>query len=362
MLHSKCASSAMYGVIVVYVYGSLSAFVVTVSSAAASTVVSGLDRAGVAADTDHVYKICLLAAFFLACHLCFGDLQKTKVFTVYIMIARLIAVIFVLMVAIQRSWEVISTQGFKTVAGRIPVWEPSGFGVLFGNCVYLFAFHHILPSLMAPLEHQNQAPCVAASAYGLVWVVIMLLSITALLAFSDQTPGSTCSKKPGGHWCSVQPFYNQNFGPLDWGFGAIGLFILAYPSFAIATIPANAITLRNNLGKFLGAPAPDPNNPWTCSNILLTLAVLTPPFTVAFITHDIQTIVKYVGGYMGITTSYLLPFILIIQGRRVLCLSKQDRKVQWFLKSPFANTLGYIFVFSFYCASFGLVTKQLFFS
>eukprot|EP00439_Symbiodinium_sp_Y106_P086181 s218_g31.t1 len=183
----------------------------------------------------------------------------------------------------QYEWSAqrFSAEGFTNVVQSIPMWKPEGFVSVFGNAIWMGCLHHYLPSMISPLEPQREAPGNLGHQPG--------ICATALVAWHSET-NSECSSDPGGHYCKIQPLYNLNFAPLAWGDGVVALFLLAYPAMAIAAIPIAVITTRNTLGQWLGIPPPDPESPYTTSNILLTLSVVVPPFTVALITTDVQAL------------------------------------------------------------------------
>mmetsp|Transcript_59780 Transcript_59780/g.142282 ORF Transcript_59780/g.142282 Transcript_59780/m.142282 type:complete len:517 (+) Transcript_59780:127-1677(+) len=350
LVHSKLSSKLIYLSIVLFIYGSLSAFVVTVNTSLANTIATGWGRYGPESaaqlDPDHLYPFCLVASFVLAFLLCLGDLQKTKKFTVMVMIIRFIAMSIMFVAAMQAlaRAEEAAHMDFSTAAEDLKTWDASGLGAIFGNSVYVFTLHHALPSMIAPLEHQGEAPQVLFCSFTVVVMLMVLLSVTAMLAFGED----------------VRSFYNLNFAHMSWFFGIVGLFIVAYPTFAISTIPTNAITLRNTLQRLLHAPPTDPDQPLTFWNLLLTALVLLPPFTVAFITRDIQVLIKCVGGYFGLTVSYALPLVLVIFGRRRLVEIVEKSNFDWgALKSPFGNTFMYMIVASFYLLA---LIRQMFFS
>merc|ERR1711920_975724 len=132
---------------------------------------------------------------------------------------------------------------------------------------------------------------------------------------------------------------------------------------AIASIPIAAITTRNTMSRWLGIALPDPDQPFTASNVAMTLVVLVPPSAVALITKDVQSVIKYVGGYAGLTVAVICPLILLVSSRRKLRLNiAEEKRRDRPLKSPFGNLCGYACVVLFYLVALALVTKQLFFS
>jgi len=336
LLTNVVAVKLVYLAIILFIYGSLCAFVVTVNTSLANTLVQATKwTKQQPMQIDDFYPCCLILTFLIAFKLCLGDVQKTKTFTMIVMIVRFIAMVLMLSAAFERV--VHEEMDIFDAVSDLPQWNTERFSIVFGNCVYVFSLHHCLPSMIAPLKHQGDSPCVVFIAFAIVVLLMVMLSATAMLAYGTE----------------VQSFYNQNFEHLNWLHGSIGLFILAYPTMAISTMPASAITLRNTLGKLLGALPPDPDAPVSVATMLLTAGVLVPPFGMAYITRDITVILKYTGGYFGLTVSYALPLVLVIYGRRRLSTMTNPASFTWRLKSPFANWPTYAAVLGFYALSLG---------
>jgi len=116
------------------------------------------------------------------------------------------------------------------------------------------------------------------------------------------------------------------------------------------------------MGRWLGVTPADPEAPYTRTNILMTLSVLVPPFGIAYLTKDVQQVIKYVGGYAGLTVAILCPMVLLVRCRQVLALDDGELAgVKRPLKSLFGNRWGYVAVTIFYVVSLTLVTEKLFF-
>ena len=88
--------------------------------------------------------------------------------------------------------------------------------------------------------------------------------------------------------------------------------------------------------------------------------ILTRPIS-GQVASGVQTPLRYVGGYAGLSVSFLCPMILLIRCREILNL-RRDNDVARPLKSPFANRMGYTAVTSLYIFALYMVTKRLFFS
>jgi hypothetical protein len=248
------------------------------------------------------------------------------------------------------------------VFGAIPTWNAQYSTDVFGNAVFMFCQHHMLPSMVAPVDPQKRFPVVIGVSFLLIYVFSCAVNITALAAWTQET-ASTCAAKAGGNFCVVQPMYNLNFAPLDWLGGFVGIFIVAYPAMSTANFPVQAITTRNTLNLLLGWQPLDPAKPFAPKNLGLLLAVLVPPFAVALITTNVQLMIQYVGGYAGLTIGFFFPMAMLIKGREAMGLTGgNDPDNARPLVSSFGNIGGYVLVSVFYISALAIITKRLFFT
>jgi hypothetical protein len=348
---------------------------VTVNKSLRGTACSTVDLAsgGVHQCDEHsetlIYKCSVVVTFFVVLPLCFADIQKTKRFTMGIMVVRFIAIACLLLISSIFAGRRIHREGWPAVQSQLPLWNTEAFASVYGNAVFLYGLHQYLPSMVSPLEDQKRAPWVILSAFLICYVIILSVCALAMVAWGGEEHDS-CSTYPGGHFCRIQDIYSLNFAPVSQGHGVVSLFLVTYPAMAVASIPIAAITLRNTLGRCLDLPPADPNKPYTKSNIAMTLGVLLPPFMVAFFTENVQAVIKYVGGYAGLTTATFFPVLLVWRGRRMLEQSVTERETDATplrddrnrpLKSPCAGCGGYAVVMTFYLVSLLFITKQLFF-
>jgi len=147
----------------------------------------------------------------------------------------------------------------------------------------------------------------------------VVLCLLALWAF-DHEQWKSCPDTPS-HPCSIQELFNMNFASLDEVWAA--KFIVLYPVQVVSVFPLVAITLRNNLKTLFGtAPALEAGKGFDMANLLLTILTVGPPFIVAFLTRDVQIVMKYIGGYFGFMLMLLVPSLLVLFGRRKLAATK----------------------------------------
>lgn len=357
----KVVSLCMYTIILAFTIGTILGLTVLVNSSLAQTICQSMKllEAG-ACDSHAVYQRCVLGTFICTLPLCFADLQKTKIFTCIIMASRLLALAIMLVVSYQMCIARVQDVGLATALSRIPLWNPAGFVPVFSNAFFLFCIHHYVPSMMAPLDPQEKAPCVASGAYLTIAILVVTLCAAALVAFSPES-GGACAASDWGQSCQILPLYNFNFSFLTWGGGTVALFLVAYPSLGLASLPVAVITTRNTLSKVLGLPATSSDKPFTRSNLLLTVAVLSLPTLVALVTEDVQAVVKYTGSYGGLSVALLCPVLLLVKFRTALHLDKAEADYPRPLKSLFAGPVGYVAVLIFYVLALVLVTVKLFF-
>lgn len=355
LFKQKALIGMVYGVMVAQMYGSNTVLCVIVNKALSHAIASVVGMCGGTADEHTIYKICVIAIFCVVFPLCLADLQKTKKFTFMIMILKFLAMFLFVVVSFQKSVVAWQLEG-NAIFQRIPMWDGDFATLVFGNSVFLFCQHHMLPSMTAPMQPQEKIPLVIGGGFVLIAAFSCLINFTALVAWNSET-ADICSSEAGGNWCAIQPMYNLNFSPLGWLHGLVGVFIVAYPAMSTANFPVQAITTRNTLSLLLGMEPSDPAKPFAASNLLLLLVVLVPPFAVALLTTDVQTMIQYVGGYAGLTIGFLFPMLLVIYGRRLKAASGAIP-----LESCFSNYVGYCITTVFYFGAVGLVTKKLFFA
>lgn len=362
LLNNKLFSGLVYLVVVLHMYGANTVLVVLVNKALSHATVSVMSMFGGFADESMVYRVCLIVTLCVIFPLCLRDLQRTKKFTLYLMVFKFTAISLFMIVSTVKAVERVQAEGASAVFSAIPTWNMDYVALVFGNAVFLFCQHHMLPSMVAPVQPQDKIPHVIGVSFILISLFSCAVNATALLAWSQETEAD-CSATAGGNYCIVQPMYNLNFAPLDWFGGALGIFIVAYPAMSLANFPVQAITTRNTLNLLFGFEPLDAAKPFTVQNLGLLLAVWIPPYAVAFITTDVQTLIQYFGGYTGLTIAFLFPMALMLGGRRKFGLSRcggndEARPLQ----SYFGNVGGYCLVALFYVVALGMVTQKLFFT
>jgi len=357
LFKQKVLIGGVYGVMVAQMYGSNTVLCVIVNKALSHAVESIMQMCGSTADENRIYQISVIVTFLVVFPLCLADLQKTKKFTAVVMTLKFIAMALFVIVSAPKVFVVWQQEG-ESIFEHIPMWNSDYATLVFGNSVFLFCQHHMLPSMTAPVQPQGKIPLVIGTGFLLITLISCLINITALLAWTSES-AATCSAEAGGHFCAIQPMYNLNFAPLSWLHGFVGIFIVAYPAMSTANFPVQAITTRNTLTLLLGLEPTDPAKPFAAQNLILLLAVLMPPFAVALVSTDVQTMIQYVGGYAGLTIGFLIPMLLVIYGRRLKDATGSESIP---MKSCFANHIGYSVTFLFYLVGIAVVTEKLFFT
>ena len=55
--------------------------------------------------------------------------------------------------------------GLTPLLDSLPMWDASAFPLVFGNTVFMFCQHHMLPSMVAPVSPQVEIPRVLFIAF-----------------------------------------------------------------------------------------------------------------------------------------------------------------------------------------------------
>jgi len=139
-----------------------------------------------------------------------------------------------------------------------------------------------------------------------------VLCMTALFAFGDATLAS-CQPTPGPP-CKLQSLYTLNFE--SYAVHPIAVFLALYPVLTLSTnFPLISITLRNNLMGLI---------PWGKDmrgrHIIFALAVVIPPFAIAYATRDVLLLVSITGSYAGLGIMWVIPAFLVMYSRKKLHL------------------------------------------
>jgi len=175
---------------------------------------------------------------------------------------------------------------------------------LFGVCVYSFMCHHSLPSMITPIRDKKRVSLLLRVDYLLILGFYILLSLTAVFAFTHIPDLYTLTFEPSK---CPNP---DNPAPAFFQY-----FLALFPVFTLSTsFPIIGITLRNNLqtlfltdGKIY---------PFLIRRVLFPLLVLLPPVAVALATNQVDILVGITGSYAGSAIQYFIPVALVYCGRK----------------------------------------------
>ena len=125
----------------------------------------------------------------------------------------------------------------------------------------------------------------------------------------------------------MQSVITKNFE--SFSFAPLAYYLSLYPVFALTTnFPLIGITLRNNLMTiipFRGVKR------WHC-----TLLAVLPPYLIAFLYRDVDSLAGITGGFAGVFIQLIIPAMLAILARRweAANVNGAGRNVH---KSPFSS-------------------------
>jgi hypothetical protein len=303
----RCLSKLPYIVLCVYAYGVLSVYVISGTESLSKEL-------GSFGEIDSYY-IALTTFIVFVTPLCLLDFQKTRPLQVFIGAVRILAVLAMIVFMVKWMFH-NGSEGFERMTSQdIPLWNMDGIPSIFGNGAFTFMVHHSIPGLVFPLQNEKSAPRAIAWAYAVSFVLYVLVGLLALWSF-DHVEWKSCANTPS-HPCAIQELFNMNFASLDERWAA--RVIVLYPVLVISVFPLVAITLRNNLKALFRRASPSaPRQGFDMTNSFFTILTVGPPFTVAFLTRDVQIVTKYIGGYFGFMLMFLVPSLLVLYGRRKL--------------------------------------------
>lgn len=255
------------------------------------------------------HEIVTLGFLFVVMPLCLANLQRLKAVQSIVLVMRLVAVLVMIGAASLK----IGSSGVK----EVPMLNIHGIPALYSNGVNAFMVHHSLPGFLSPLEPQADAKKVISASYCIAYGIYVILALTALSAFGAQVPA-----------LYNLAFQNEDSVPL-----IMTQFLHAYPLTTFSVYPIVAITLRNNMLNALRLDPPNPEKMKT-KDYIATAAVVIPPGVVAYLTQDVQSIVRVFSGYFGLSLMLFVPAALVRGARESLEANPDD---EFPLKSPFVN-------------------------
>eukprot|EP00656_Telonema_subtile_P025520 TRINITY_DN27584_c0_g1_i3.p1 TRINITY_DN27584_c0_g1~~TRINITY_DN27584_c0_g1_i3.p1 ORF type:complete len:469 (+),score=111.80 TRINITY_DN27584_c0_g1_i3:129-1535(+) len=330
---SPLASKGVYLALVLYLYGTLAVYAISVPTS--------LQKIGWGSDDNmtHYYVYCTVFACTVL-PLGFGNFENTK--PVQIVVFAFRVTVFLCMIAL--AWQYIHEYDDNTVEDVDPkpaslselhFVDISGIAYVFGNAVLTFNCHHSIPGLVCPVRPQGQLKVVFRTLLTFCCFSLALLCVLAMMAFKNAH--GDCPSEPGPP-CEINKLYNLNFSSYHVKF--LAKLLDAYPVLMVALYPLLSITLRNNLLALLENVGTQ-LDPVMRQN-LFTLTATLPMLLFAYAKPDIAKVTSITGAYFGCCIMYLIPAFLAMKSQAQL--AKFEGVVENPHRSEFGKVWQYVLI------------------
>lgn len=337
MFMGRVGALLFYVVLVVYLYGDLAIYAVTVPKELSR--VTG----GVFGLTElEVYYIFLSGFILIITPFCFFNFQKTKYLQIATMLFRNLALLLMIVLSV-----VHIILGGGTIPSGKHLINVMWFPKLFGVTIYSFMCHHSLPSLVTPIKNKKWLGKVMGLDFLTILITYYLLCYTATVAFGGATH-TTCSADSHDP-CIIQPLYTENF--LSYSFKPVSYLLNLFPVFTLSTnYPLISITLRNNLMNVVQVFPPAARalerSAWSKRLIQPAFSAIAaiPPFAIAYATQDVSILVGFTGSYAGLLIMFLIPVLLNFFSRRTISKLVPDHAKLNPHRTFFGNWIYLIFI------------------
>lgn len=332
MFFNKVGVSAFYFCIIIYLYGDLAIYGVTVPKSIRDIACTyQLDNETkcnrTLKDHDpcwpslnlnrwHSYQIFIILFALCLGPFTFFNIQKTGFLQIFTSVFRWTSFSIMIVLALLR----LSKGEGK---GKPATADFTEIPSLFGVCVYSFMCHHSLPSLVTPIKNKSHIFRLFTGDYILALIFYALLSFTGIFAFQHIEDVYTLNFLPNPCEDSKTAITNIKF---------IEYFLVLFPVFTLSSnFPIIAVTLRNNL-KTLFFKKDRPFS-WSVDRIVFPFLALLPPLSIALITDRVDFLVGITGSYAGAVIQYIIPSLLVYYARKdVLLINNQmpDKQKSYF--------------------------------
>ena len=214
------------------------------------------------------------------------------------LISLLVALIMMVVIAV-----VGIVQGSnKNVSPNIA--QISGLPALFGISIYSFMCHHSLPGMVTPMTTKRHLYKMLFCDYILILLVYLLLAYTAVFRFSS---------------VDLDDIYTLNFFSPMVAPIYLGYYLLLFPVFTLSTnFPIISITLRETVKALFHYFNKGRKFHFIIERIVFPLAVVVPPFAIAFATQNEELLIAITGSIPGVGVQYVIPVFLAYFGRRIV--------------------------------------------
>jgi len=293
--------------IIIYLYGSLSVFSVTVPISVVS-VTGGFSIGNAHFSADAVYYLYLLCFALVVCPLCFFNFQKTKYFQLFTMLNRTLALYTMITISI-----VFIAEGNGAVIKDLKWVDFGKLPALFGVSVFAFMCHHSLPGIISPIKNKNAIHLLMFIDVLAILITYVTLGATAMVAYGAETK-EKCDFQPGPP-CTLQKLYTLNFNSFK--IVPIAYYLALYPVFALSSnFPLIAITLRNNMMGFFNFDEVRQNR----FRPFFSILAFGPPLCIAASTKDAHFLVDITGSYAGVFIMFVFPALIVFFARRKIAI------------------------------------------
>lgn len=212
--------------------------------------------------------------------------------------------------------------------GEIPLFEISGFGLMFSNALFSQLFQHSVLTLIRPLNDDHhvrtQVPTIFAGALMTTSLFYVLISVLSLLVLGDSVEQSININFINNGW----GFHSESEIVFYWIARALSLIIVLFPALdTLSIFPLICNTLGNSLRAFTPDLMNDlaellskcntlPVSKERMSVILFRMLGGIPPIIIAIFIKDLAFTLT-IAGICGIIVALVIPSLLCIITKKV---------------------------------------------
>jgi len=318
-----------YVVLILYLFGDLSIYSVTVPQSLAS--VTG----GFWGMTDEgIYYLYLSLFGVFVAIMCQFNFQKTKYLQICTLLFRNSAFFIMIILCL-----IFIAQGKGAKLSEVKMFDITEFGSTWSVLIYAFMMHHSLPSIITPIENKSRVNLLIGMDLVMVFSCYALICVSSLFAFGAiKNPVCVPNNIHTFIPCAIQPLLIFNFSSYNVKF--IAVFLNLFPVFTLSTnYILICMTLRNNVMKIVTWKAKTANP--AIRQAIFSLIISVVPIGVGFVTRNIDLLVSVTGSYCGLGIMLIMPVLISYFSNKVLY--KQYRVVNR-KRSPFAHPAIYIII------------------
>eukprot|EP01116_Phalansterium_solitarium_P021969 TRINITY_DN7068_c0_g1_i1.p1 TRINITY_DN7068_c0_g1~~TRINITY_DN7068_c0_g1_i1.p1 ORF type:complete len:486 (+),score=94.24 TRINITY_DN7068_c0_g1_i1:164-1621(+) len=338
-----------YVILVIYLYGDLAIYAVTVPLSLATVVHNtpdhGLQLGSLIIPGDALYYVYVALFSATIVPFSFFSFQKTKYLQIATLATRNIALFMMIILSL-----IYIAQGNGATISQLQLFNVRGLPLLFGVSVYAFMCHHSLPSMITPVKDKSGLMGMLIGDSITVYVIYGLLCMSAMFAFGT-SPHETCDETGD---CQIQKLYTLNFQ--HYFVRPIAVFLSLFPVFTLSSnFPLIAITLRNNLMELIPL-GKNSKRFRVLRQVIFTLVTTLPPIGIALGTQNIDELVSFTGSYAGLFIMFVIPGLLVHFSRKVVAADPILADLKNPFRSPFAHVYWIVMMCGWSAVCLCLVT------